>query len=473
MDLIKTDICVIGGGAAGLSVASSAALLGVPVVLIEKAEMGGDCLNRGCVPSKALIAAANAAATGRAAHDFGIAFGTPRIDGAAVMRHVRSVIEAIAPIDSVERYAALGVRVINGTARFIDGKTVAVGDVRISARRFVIATGGAPIVPNITGIGDLPYLTSDSIFAQETLPTRLAIVGGGAIGIELAQAFQRLGTEVTVIEGASILSREEPEAAALLRAQLRQEGVALLEGAQIVRVQPLTSGLTLDLTTAGVPSMLNHGQLLIATGRAANLEGLGLAEAGVRFAKAGIEVDSRLRTSNRRIFAIGDCINGPKFTHTAAYQANIVIRNAVFRQSAKADYSFMPRVTYCDPEIASVGLSEIEARAQHRSVQTLRWPFSENDRARATRRTDGFVKAMIDRKGRILGATIVGPDAGELIAPWVLAMQQRLSIDALAGMIAPYPTRTEASRRAAIQALVPRLRNPWLARLIRLVRALG
>lgn len=471
-EAIKADICIIGAGAAGLSVASSAALLGVPVVLIERAEMGGDCLNRGCVPSKTLIASARAAAAGRHAAALGVVFRAPTIDGDVILARLRTVRQEIAPIDSIERYRALGVRVIEETARFTDAGTVEAGPFRVTARRFVIATGAAPVIPGIPGLAETPYLTTDTIFDVPELPRRLAVLGGGTVGVELAQAFCRLGTAVTLIERDSLLAEEDPEAVALVRDSLLAEGVELLEHSEIRRVQPLTSGLTLDLETPHGPSMLNKGHLLVATGRRPALESLGLDVVGVATGPRGILVDDRQTTSNRRILAVGDC-TGPLSTHAAAHQASVALRNALFPFRTRARPDTVPSVIYADPEIARVGPTEAQARERHAGVSTLRWPFSEVDRARIDDRRSGFVKALIDKKGRILGATIVGDGASEAIAPWCLAVSEGLKIDAMVGMTLPYPTRNEASRRAALQSLTPKLRSPWLARILRWSRMLG
>ena len=346
VEQVKTDLCVIGGGAAGLSVASAAAMLGVPVVLVERSELGGDCLLSGCIPSKALIAAAEVAETGRTAGDFGVGRLSGHIDGADVMARVRAVIGELAPADSVERFTALGVNVLAGTARFVDGRTVEVAGQRIVARRFVIATGAAPVVPDIPGLADIDYLTSDTIFKLDDLPSRLAIVGGGAIGIELAQAYRRLGVAVTLIEAGHILAREDPDATRLLRQRLQKQGIVLLEDTTIERIQRLASGLTLDVQTPTGPMMLNHGHLLLATGRRPDLDGLNLRAAGVQATDRGITVDRQLRTSNRRIFALGDCIDGPRHTHAATAQAGVVIRNALFRLSATFDPATSPRIVY-------------------------------------------------------------------------------------------------------------------------------
>lgn len=471
--LVTTDLCVIGAGAGGLSVAASAALLGVPVVLIERGLMGGDCLNTGCVPSKALIAAAEAAHDGRNAAAFGVRFRAPSVDRAALNDHIRSVIGGIAPVDSVARYRALGVQVINGTAKFLDASTVEVGEQRIKARRFVIATGAAAAIPAIPGLSDVPYLTNETVFDLAETPKRLVIIGGGAIGIELAQAHRRLGSDVTVIEAGRILAREDGEAADLMRRILDREGIRLLEGTAISQISAAGAGISLDLAGSQAPKIVTCSHLLVATGRKPRIEGLDLAKVGVATSDKGIVVDAALRTSNRKIYAVGDCAAGPQFTHVAGYQAGLVVKNALFRLPVKANYEHCPRVTYCCPEIASIGLSESDARARFKGVQTLRWPFSENDRARASRATEGFVKVLIDARERIVGVTIVGAHAGELIAPWVLAMKQGLKIGAMIDLVLPYPTLSEASRRAALQSIGPKLRSPWIGRILRLMRTFG
>lgn len=471
--VLRPDLCVIGAGAGGLSVAASAALLGVPVVLIERAAMGGECLNAGCVPSKALIAAADAAAAVHRGAAFGVHAAPPHVERAGVNAHIRSVVEAIAPVDSAARYRALGVTVLEGEARFVDPRTVQVGETRIIARRFVIAAGQGLSVPESPGLAEGPYLTSRTIFDLPVVPPRLVILGGGPVGVEMAQAHRRLGAEVTVIEAGTILAREDGEAVACLRRSLLAEGVTLLEKARVTRVSWGAAGAALDLDGEGVPSLVQASHILVATGRKPEFAGLDLAAAGVAQDARGITVDAGLRTTNRRIYAVGDCTGASASTHGAGYHAGLVIRSALFRQRVRVVPALVPRVIYADPEIAAIGLSEGEARAAHKGVQTLRWPFSENDRARAGGRTEGFVKVMVDSRRRILGVVIAGAHAGELIAPWVLAIRQGLNIDAMIDLVLPYPTLSEASRRAALQSLVPRLRSPWVGRLVRWLRLLG
>ncbi len=476
MTTLKPDICVIGAGAAGLSVAAACGLFGVPTVLVERARMGGECLNAGCVPSKALIAAGRHVAAIRAARTFGIVTGEPEVDWAAVRSHMRGVIEAIAPNDSVERFASLGVKVIAGEARFAGPRAVMVGETRIEARRFVLATGSRPFVPPIQGLADLPYLTNENLFTLEDVPSHLLVLGGGPIGIEMAQAHRRLGCAVTLVEAGRILAREDAEIAAVVRRTLRNEGVALREGARVSEARAgADGGVVLELTAPdGTVAMLAGSHVLVATGRRPAIEGLGLDEAGIAFDAGGIVVDKGLRTANRRVYAIGDCVSGaPRFTHVANDHAGLVVRSALFRAPVSTIGRVVPRVTYCDPEVASVGLSEEEAMASAKTIRVLRWPFSENDRAQAERRTEGLIKVVVAGNGRVLGATIVGAGAGDLLAPWTSLVARKGKLAEAAGLIVPYPTMGEVSRRVAVSDLVPMASKPWLRRLLALLRKLG
>jgi len=472
-ETIRTDLCVIGAGSAGLSVAAAAALLQAPTVLIEKGRMGGECLNTGCVPSKALIAAARQAADMRRASAFGFAAVEPKPSFNRVQAHLREVIAAIAPQDSAERFQALGATVIRGEARFVDRRAVEVGGRRIEARRFVIATGSRPLVPPIPGLDRTPYLTNETLFDLSRRPQRLVVIGGGAVGMEMAQAHARLGSEVVVVEPKAILAREDPEAARLARLALERDGVSFRIGASVASVSGEVEALAVTIVGPAGEETIACSHILLAAGRSPALEGLGLEAAGVASTRAGVTVDKRLRTSNRRIYAIGDAVGPPYLTHRANHHAGLVIRNALFRLPVREDRAPLPRVVYTDPEIASVGLSEAEAMELGRDVRILRWPFAENDRAQAERRTDGFVKVMADGKGRILGVVIVGHGAGELLTPWTLAMANGLKIGAMTNVIFPYPTYSEASKRAATAFLMPRLRSPWLQRARRLMRRFG
>src|SRR5262245_7908190 len=471
-ELITPDICVIGAGSGGLSVAAGAAAFGVPVVLIEQGKMGGECLNAGCVPSKALIAAARRAHGASGLDAFGIAASPPQIDFAGVHRHVQRVIAAIAPNDSKERFTGLGVRVIAGKARFKNKRTVAVDDdIEIKARRFVIATGSSPVIPDIQGLERVPFLTNETVFDLRVCPSHLIVVGAGPMGLELAQAFRRLGAAVTVLEAGTALSREDPECARIVLDQLAAEGIVLRQGVTIAQVEESGAGVAVVLT--GDHERISGSDLLIATGRRAHVDGLNLNAARIRHTTAGIAVGRSLRTSNRRVYAIGHVAGGPQFTHAANYHAGLVIRNALFRLPVRADNRLIPRVAFTDPELAHVGLTEEEARRARKTFRILRWPLSENDRAQAERATRGHIKVITDKGGRILGATIVGAGAGELITAWSLALANRLNIRAIAGVVVPYPTFGEISKRAAITYFLPSLTRPFVRRIIGWLRRLG
>ncbi|WP_022727681.1 dihydrolipoyl dehydrogenase family protein [Fodinicurvata sediminis] len=463
------DICVIGGGSAGLSVAAGASQMGADTILVERGEMGGDCLNSGCVPSKSLLAAAKAARSGAKAAAFGIAYDPPRIDFEAVQAHVQQVIAGIAPHDSVERFEGLGVRVLRDSASFHSPHELVVGEQRIRARRFVLATGSRALVPPVSGLAETPYLTNESIFALKDCPDHLIVLGGGPIGCELGQAFRRLGARVSLVEMNRLLPREDRQAAELLRERLQAEGVEIHENAGMSAVQKTHDGIQAQLKTERGEATLEGSHLLVATGRQPVTDGLNLEAAEVIHDSRGIKVDARLRTSNRRIFAAGDVAGGPQFTHAASYQAGIILRNALFRLPARVNYAALPRVTYCTPELAQVGLTVEEAQQQGKKVEILQSTFAENDRARCEHATDGFIKIVATRSGAVLGATIIGPQAGELILPWGLAIARRMKLSALAGIIAPYPTLSEISKQVAGSHYTPKLfssRTRWLVRLL-------
>jgi pyruvate/2-oxoglutarate dehydrogenase complex dihydrolipoamide dehydrogenase (E3) component len=473
-ELLTPDICVIGAGSGGLSVAAAAATFGVPVVLIEKGRMGGDCLNTGCVPSKSLIAAAKYAHAIGKARAFGISASVSGVDFAAVHKHVHDVIAGIAPNDSSERFTGLGVRVIAGAARFRDAQTVTVGDAfAIKARRFVIATGSSPSLPPIPGIKETPYLTNETVFDLTILPAHLIVIGAGPVGLELAQAFRRLGAAVTVLDAAQALAREDEECAAIVLDALGDEGVDLRTNVAVARVEALDGEVKVVVRADGGEESIAGSHLLLATGRHANADELGLEQAGVRYERGGILVDKSLKTSNRRVYAIGDVAGGAQFTHLAGYHAALVIRNALFRLPVKVNEDIIPRVTFTDPELAHVGSREADARARGMRFKVLRWPYHEIDRARAERETRGHIKVITSTSGRILGATIIGANAGELIATWALAVSERLHVRALAGMVIPYPTLAEVGKRAAITYFLPGARSPLVRRLITFLRRFG
>ena len=457
-EILTPDICVIGAGAGGLSVAAGAARLGVSVVLIEKGEMGGDCLNAGCVPSKTLIASAHIAQAMRDAARFGVHAVEPRVEWLAVRKRIKQTIAAIAPNDSQARYEAMGVRVIRATARFVDGKTVEAGEFVVRARRFVLATGSSSLVPPIHGLEFVRYLTNETIFDIDVLPRRLIVVGGGVQGLELAQAFRR---------------REDPELAAVARDRLRREGVDIREGKKIARIEPRPEGVRVVIAGHEVEETIDGTHLLVAAGRKANVDNLGLEAAGVKFDRAGATTGGNLRTSNRRVYAVGDVAGVAQLTAAANYQAGLVLRQALFRLPARPRHENVPRVTYTDPEIAWVGLSETQARERHRKIRVLRWSFAENDRARAEDATEGHIKVVTARDGRVLGCGVVGRVAGELIAPWSLAVSKGLMAQDMANTVFAYPTLSEISRRAAFGVYADRIDRPWVTSVLRFLRRFG
>jgi pyruvate/2-oxoglutarate dehydrogenase complex dihydrolipoamide dehydrogenase (E3) component len=466
------DIAVIGAGAAGLSVAAGASQLGRRVVLIERERMGGDCLNTGCVPSKALLAAARACRVIRSAPRFGVTAGEPVVSWDAVRAHVHGVIEEIAPVDSAARYQGLGVTVLNGQARFADPGTLIVDGRRITARRIVIAAGSRAVVPPVPGLASkpatVPYWTNESLFDLTVRPDHLLILGGGPIGLEMADAFSGLGCQVTVIEAGHISAREDAELADGLRMALTTGGVTILEHATVTQVTP---GPVVVLADG---RRIAGSHLLVATGRRPNIEDLDLAAGNVRAGPGGIATDAGLRSlTNRLVFAVGDIADpagtGPRaFTHVAGYHAGIVIRRMLFRLPAHVDYAALPRVTYTDPELAQTGLTEAEAQAAGLQPRVLRWPLADNDRAVAERESGGLVKLVLSGK-RLVGAGILAPHAGEMISLFSLAISRRIPVSALASLIVPYPTRSEAGKRAAGNFYMPKLfsdRTRWLVRVL-------
>ncbi|WP_350335354.1 dihydrolipoyl dehydrogenase family protein [Coralliovum pocilloporae] len=470
---LTPDICVIGAGSGGLTVAAVAAAFNVPVVLIEKGKMGGDCLNYGCVPSKALIAAGKQAQAIRDGAKFGISAGDPVVDFEQVHKHVHDVIAEIAPHDSVERFEGLGVTVIQEAARFIDHETVQAGDVTVKARRFVIATGSSAALPPVEGLDDVPYLTNETVFDLTEQPEHLIVIGGGPIGMELAQAHHRLGSRVTVLEAFKALGKDDPELTSIVLDRIRSEGVDIREGVRIARVESLDEGIRVVLEHDGGELALDGDRLLVAAGRAPNITGLGLDEAGIKHDKRSVLVDRSLRTSNRKVYAIGDVIGGLQFTHVASYHATLVIQQILFRLPAKEDRSIIPWATYTDPEIAHIGLTEEDARKAHGTISVLRWPYSENDRAQAEKKTTGLIKIITDKKGRILGVSIVGDKASEMINMWSLVVSQKQSVGKVKGFISPYPTMTEIGKRAAVTFFKDFPSKPLVGYIIRMLRVFG
>lgn len=447
---MSVDLAVIGGGSAGLSAAAGAAMLGLKVVLYEAGEMGGDCLNTGCVPSKALLTAAKYAQSARESARYGVHTEAPAIAWPEVMAHVRKAIETIEPVDSQERFEGLGVTVIREHAKFADPRTLVSPSSEIRARRIIIATGSRAFVPPVEGLHAVPYLTNESLFTLQRQPRHLIVLGGGPIGVEMAQAFHRLGSEVTLIEMDRVLARADADHAALARDVLAREGVTVLERHKAQRVSGEGESLTVHVEGPDGTRQISGSHILVAVGRRAVTDGLDLAKGGVAFDPAGVKVGPTLRSpTNRRVWALGDVAGQGQFTHLAGWHASVFVRRALFKQGTRADSLPLPAVTYTSPEIAQIGLTEAEARDRHGdSVSIARFPFDENDRAIAEGKTAGEVKLVI-RKGRVIGASIAGEGAGELVQVVGIAMSNGLKVKDFTNFISPYPTRAEAVKRAA------------------------
>lgn len=480
---LNPEICVIGAGAGGLAAAAAAAAMGVPVVLIEKRRMGGQSLCAGAVPARALQAAAAHANAVRIGISFGVKSVRSGIDFSAVSAHVHRAIEAVGLQDSPERFKGLGVHVIEGMARFKDAATVVVGATIVRARHFIIATGSTPVVPPIPGLADIPYLTPETIFDLAECPRHLLILGAGRTGLELGQTFRRLGSEVTVFEAETALRHEDRECVSVVLDALRDEGVRLRTGIRIARVRRVLARIQALIAKPADPEatgsaganqeIVEGSHILLAAGRKPNIGDLDLDAAGIRYDQNRIVVDSRLCTTSRNVYAIGDVIGGPKYAHAASHHAGLVVRNVLFRQSVAVDHRAVPRVIFTDPELAQVGLTEDEARPLAKNIRILRWPYRENVRARAAGMADGHIKVITGSKGDILGVTIVGAQAGESIATWALAIGQKLNIAALAGCVVPYPTYGEVGKRAAITYFMQDLTNTRVRRIMRWLRRRG
>jgi pyruvate/2-oxoglutarate dehydrogenase complex dihydrolipoamide dehydrogenase (E3) component len=472
---LEADVCVIGAGAAGLTVAAGAAMLGLRAVLFERHEMGGDCLNTGCVPSKAFLAAAKRAHAMRTAGAFGIAAVEPQIDWAGVRAHVRHAIDTIAPVDSQNRFEGLGVTVFREAARFADRRTIESESVRVRARRIVIAAGARPTVPPIPGLADIRFLTSETIWDLEAPPGHLLILGAGPIGLELGQGFRRLGVPVTMIEAGRAMGRADPDLAAIATARLRSEGVRLLEETKAVAARGFTSGrIEVDVLGPEGRDTIEGTHLLLALGRTPNLEGLDLSRGKVRVNDRGIVTDPGLRSvSNPRVWAVGDIAGRGQLTHLAGLHGQSVIRRALFRLPTRVDRTPIPEVTYTEPEIAHIGLREAEARARHgERIRVVRFDFHEIDRAIAERETEGFARMILGPGGRILGCAVAGENAGEIIHLAGLAMANGLRIGAFSKMISPYPTRSEIMKRLASAHFAPLLFSDRTRGLVRLLNEL-
>jgi pyruvate/2-oxoglutarate dehydrogenase complex dihydrolipoamide dehydrogenase (E3) component len=471
--IIETEICVIGAGSGGLSIASGAAQLGMNVVLIEKADMGGDCLNTGCVPSKALLAAGKRAQAHRKNDISGIKAHEPEIDFSAVKDHVFDVIGTIAPHDSQERFEGLGVHVIREFGEFVDSHTIKAGDHIIKAKKFVISTGSRAFVPPIKGIDESKVLTNESIFELRDKPDHLLIIGGGPIGLEMAQAHRRLGCEVSVVDMGGISPRDDQKNVEVVRQALIKEGINLYENFSINEVKHGENNHAIVGTHEGKDVPIKGSHILVAAGRKPNSDKIGLDKANIKHDRRGITVNDKLQSSQKHIHAIGDVAGGPQFTHVAGYHAGLLIKQICFKIPVKVNYAALPWVTYTDPELAQVGLTEDIAREKYGdSIKVVEWHFNENDRAIAEKTMDGQARVITDKKGRVLGASIVGPHAGELIAVWGLAISQKMKIGAMTSTIVAYPTLGEINKRAAGSYYTPSLFSDKTRKIVRFLQKL-
>jgi pyruvate/2-oxoglutarate dehydrogenase complex dihydrolipoamide dehydrogenase (E3) component len=470
---LTPDICVIGADAGGLAVAAAAASFGVPTVLIDTGGMGESVKTSGRASVRALMAAAERAHAVRNGARFGVKSGRTSVDFPTVTANMRDVITALAPNATRERFVGLGVRVFKGAARFTDAGTVAVDDVTITARRFVIATGSSPVLPAISGLLDTTHFTTETLPEMGERPGHLIVIGAGAEGLELAQAFRRLGSKATVLDATPPLANEDRECAAILLDALEREGIRLRSGVEIAKVSRSFGKVHVVLATQAGSETVQGSHLLIAVGRRPNMHDLNLEAAGIRYGDQGIVVDRTLRTSNKRIYAIGGVTDGPKSDNAGPYHATLVIRHALLQLPVRADHDSVARVAFTDPEFAQVGLQEQEARARKGTIRVLRWPFRANERALAERRTDGHIKVITDRNGNVLGATIVGPQAGEGIAIWTLAVAQKLNVRALAGVAVPRPSYGEMAKDAALTYFTRSLTSAGVRRIIGWLRRYG
>ena len=461
--IFSSDICVIGAGSGGLIVASGAAALGAEVILVEENLMGGDCLNYGCVPSKSLIAAARMASYKSSASQFGVDLNLNGINYNKLYDHIDNVIKSIAPNDSESRFKSMGIRIIKGKGKFIDEKTLMVENNKILAKKFVIATGSSPKIPEIKGLHEIPYITNETLFEKRIKPSHLLIIGGGPIGLEIGQAFNHLGAKVTIVDEAKNILAEDPEISKLLTGILLSEGIELILGAEIIELLSNDDSIILTLAADHVSKKIEGSHLLIAAGRIPNKD-IGIELAGIKSSKTGIEVNDKYRTSNKKVYAIGDVLGKQMYTHAASYQARMVLQNIFFKFSFFSK-SAIPEVIYTFPEYASVGLYENDARLTYDGIKVLRWPVFDNDRAHTERIKDGLIKVVVGQKGTILGVQILAPNAGDLITMWVLAIDKGIKLSKISSLVLPYPTISEISKQAAASFFYSTLSNKWIKKI--------
>ncbi|RMD58503.1 dihydrolipoyl dehydrogenase [Candidatus Woesearchaeota archaeon] len=467
------DLAIIGGGSGGLSTAVGAAKLGAKVALIEKNKLGGECLWTGCVPSKALIKVAEVARTVATHREYGLKASKVEVDFPKVLGYVQKVIKKIEPNDSPERMRSLGIDVFFGAGSFKDRNSFVVGSKTVRAKRFVISTGSSPYKFPLQGLEEAGYLTNETVFTNKVFPKTFLIIGGGPIGSEMAQAFSRLGSKVFIfVRGDHILSKEDPEAAEVVESAFEREGITIVRNAELVRVERKGKKKIIHYKVKGKSLSQSGDEILLAIGRSPNTQGLNLDGIGVKYDKRRIHVDSRLRTSVKNIYAIGDVKGGLMFTHTASYEAGVVIMNALFHFPAKADYRVVPWTTFTDPELARVGITSSQARERGIKHVVSRFDLAHNDRAQTENEPEGFIKAVTDKKGRILGVTIVGKSAGELIAEYALAMKNGLKLQDIYKTIHTYPTLALANQQLVGKFLEKKL-TPFAKRLLKFIFRFG
>ena len=469
----KYHLIVLGGGSGGLVVALGAARLGLRVALVEKNKLGGDCLWTGCVPSKTLIHSAGVAQTIRDAHRFGLEKMSPLFSPSGVLKHVRSIQAKIGEHDAPERFQEKGVEVVFGSPRFLDPYRIQVGDRIMESKKFVLATGGRPHVFPIPGLKETGYISNEDVFLLNELPASLIHIGGGPISIELCQAFTRLGVKVTVLDKApQIMPREDEDMVAVIRSRLENEGVRFATGVDITGVKKEGDKKVVTYERDRKVDKVRGDEILVALGRAANVDGLDLEKAGIEYTPKGVVVDEHFRTTAKNIWAVGDVKNKFLFTHVAEFEARIVVQNALFPFKKKANYRVVPWTTFTDPELARVGLSEEEAKKAGGEFKILRFPYADVDRAVTDGETEGMAKIICGKKGKILGAAIVGAAARELIHEWVLAIQAGIPVTTISGMIHVYPTLARLSRKVAdtyYEDLLSGWKGKFLNRLARLI----
>ncbi|MCK5516542.1 MAG: FAD-dependent oxidoreductase [Desulfobulbaceae bacterium] len=460
------DIAVIGGGAAGLTVGAGAAQLGAKTLIIEQEPvLGGDCLHYGCVPSKTLIKSAHVYHTMQRGAEFGLPqLELPPVDFRLVAARIKSVIDKIQVHDSVERFCKLGAKVKFGSPRFVDEHSVELNGKRISAKNWVVATGSSSSTPPFPGLDSTPFITNKEIFYLDSLPESLIVLGAGPIAVEMAQAFARLGSRVTMIQRSNqILSKEDKDMADIAMAAMEEEGVRFYLGAGIRQIKDLGNERQVEISDAdGKEVVLTASTLLVALGRQPNIEGLGLEDIDVKITGKGIVVDNRLRTNHSHIYAPGDVNGAYQFTHAAGYEGGIVVSNAIFHLPRKADYTWMPWATYCDPELASIGMNEKAAKAAGLDYQIWTENFADNDRAIAEGEERGKIRMILDSSEKPLGVQIVGPRAGDLLGEWIAILNGKVKLSTLAGAIHPYPTLVEINKRVAGSFFSPKIFSPTI-----------